>query len=156
MCTSVNNQTMSIMWKWAGYGAFLFRHWHNQPFNGRLLDNSFLSVGLQFEDPTYPFHMLQSGSGSRLLPECLTDPSQCSETDEIHTASGVEVSKLEIKKTWNMLRFKQRQLPAQNLYKCTKHALCCYGPVPDITKYPQLLTEAFTISLLAIVASLML
>lgn len=64
--------------------------------------------------------MLQSGSGSRLLPECLTDPSQCSETDEIHTASGVEVSKLEIMKTWNMLRFKCDSARQTKATACTK------------------------------------
>lgn len=71
MCTSVNNQPMSITWIWAGYGAFLFQHWHSQPFNGRLLDNSYLSVGLQFEFPTNPFHtdLLQSGSAGSQLPE---------------------------------------------------------------------------------------
>ena len=74
MCTSVNNQPMSIIWNWASYGAFLFRHRHSQPFNGRLLGNSYLSVGPQFEfptNPTNPFHTdpLQSGSAGSQLPE---------------------------------------------------------------------------------------
>lgn len=71
MCTSVNNQPMSIIWNWAGYGAFLFRHWHSQPFNGRPLGNSYLSVGHQFEFPTNPFHTdpLQNGSTGSQLPE---------------------------------------------------------------------------------------
>lgn len=81
MCTSVNNQPMSIIWNWACYGAFLFRHWHSQPFNGRLLGNSYLSVSLPFEFPTNPFHTdpLQNGwAGSQLLESglCYREPDK--------------------------------------------------------------------------------